>query len=278
MAISQLALLGPVAFMRNKRDVWHNLVRVASITLFHDRIQILILHLIVNVVYKKLDFFKPCARSRSFADLFWDFVGSTVTAQVVLAALFVRSPVIKPLDNWSLTRDLRKFKPLPFCAKLAITRVVVDLMFYLGHRLIHTKALYSTVHQRHHEHRNPRLDTNHHFTVLDLFVEAYIPVVAGIKCLQPCQIPTSGLEETLLFMYTAPALAHATHTCVALYRYVGWIEACSHSGKPLPCSSAHAPLALVYNSLLGQDWDSRNVQFHHVHHQRFARTGVVATR
>ena len=37
--------------------------------------------------------------------------------------------------------------------------------------------------------------------------------------------------------------------------YIGWQEQCSHSGKPVPFSSLLAPLAPLYNNLLGRQWD-----------------------
>jgi sterol desaturase/sphingolipid hydroxylase (fatty acid hydroxylase superfamily) len=35
----------------------------------------------------------------------------------------------------------------------------------------------------------------------------------------------------------------------------------------MPCTSLIAPLAPLYNDCFGWDWDRRNVEFHHSHHQ-----------
>jgi sterol desaturase/sphingolipid hydroxylase (fatty acid hydroxylase superfamily) len=50
--------------------------------------------------------------------------------------------------------------------------------------------------------------------------------------------------------------------------YIGWQEQCSHSGKPVPFSTMLPPVQVVYNHVLGQQWDRRNVEFHQVHHER----------
>lgn len=50
--------------------------------------------------------------------------------------------------------------------------------------------------------------------------------------------------------------------------YIGWQEQCSHSGKPVSFSTMLPPIQLVYNHMLGQQWDRRNVEFHQVHHER----------
>ena len=95
---------------------------------------------------------------------------------------------------WSLCGDLRKFRPVQFCAKLAIVRCIVDSLFWLGHRLIHERGFYKYIHKFHHEHRNPRtLLTNQHFTIIDFFVEALVPLVTAIQSLRAMSISTLTL-------------------------------------------------------------------------------------
>merc|ERR1712125_173636 len=53
---------------------------------------------------------------------------------------------------------------------------------------------------------------------------------------------------------------------ILLAGYVGWLEACSHSGKPMPASNMVALIAPIYHAILG-DLDRRNVEFHQTHHE-----------
>jgi sterol desaturase/sphingolipid hydroxylase (fatty acid hydroxylase superfamily) len=106
-------------------------------------------------------------------------------------------------------------------------------------------------HKTHHEHNHPSVLTNQHFTIADLFVEAYIPAIIALSVLaKGLRVPVSPVEEALIG------------------GYIAWQEQCSHSGKPVPFSSMVAPLAPLYNHLLGLRWDRRNVEFHQVHHER----------
>merc|ERR1712000_279935 len=91
--------------------------------------------------------------------------------------------------------------------------------------------------------------TNQHFTVADLFLEAYIPVIVALGVVQSGMgIYISKLELNLLSVY------------------VGWLESISHAGKPIPASTLVAPIAPIYQAVLG-DVDRRNVEFHHCHHE-----------
>jgi sterol desaturase/sphingolipid hydroxylase (fatty acid hydroxylase superfamily) len=103
------------------------------------------------------------------------------------------------------------------------------------------------IHKRHHEHNEPQVWTNQHFSIPDLFIEAIFPMIAAFGTLIAAGIKISPLEQKLLG------------------NYVIWLEALSHSGKPMPCTSLLAPLAPLYNYFF--QWDRRNVEFHHSHHQ-----------
>lgn len=76
-------------------------------------------------------------------------------------------------------------------------------------------------HKTHHEHNHPSVLTNQHFTVPDLFVEAYLPVIIGMVTLRyGVGWACNPLEEALVS------------------GYIGWQEQCSHSGKPVPFSES----------------------------------------
>ena len=87
---------------------------------------------------------------------------------------------------FSVRRLVGQVSPLAFCAKLAIVRTVVDVAFAGGHWLIHRPAVWSSVisHRYHHEHKHPSILTNQHFSVADLFVEAYLPAIVGMLVLE----------------------------------------------------------------------------------------------
>ena len=183
-----------------------------------------------------------------------EFFNMTVVSSVLVSAFIVYFRIGekrngRPLSNWSLRNDLKRFDLVTFLGKLALTRTVVDALFWIGHKVIHTKRLYAPIHKYHHEHGNPRITTNQHFTIADFWIEALLPIIAGVASVQSTFAVVSPFEEALLGAY------------------IVWLEACSHAGKPLPCSSMLAPLAPVYNELLGMDWDRRNVEFHQTHHE-----------
>ena len=79
------------------------------------------------------------------------------------------------------------------------------------------------------------------------------------------RIAVSPLEEALigehensvsrLGMLECNGLDAAETSGRAAGGYIGWQEQCSHSGKPVPFSSLLAPLAPLYNNLLGRQWD-----------------------
>lgn len=109
----------------------------------------------------------------TFNDYAWEWLCNSAASEVVLASLllFVEAGKDKGLQAFSLRKELRVFNPLKFCAKLCVVRVVVDLVFWLGHYCIHQKPLYQPIHKLHHEHHHPHVLTNQHFTIVDLFLE-----------------------------------------------------------------------------------------------------------
>lgn len=106
--------------------------------------------------------------------------------------------------------------------------------------------------RRHHEHFKTRIQTNFHFTVIDLFVEGFVPILVGMSVLSGYGVALSLFEASLIAIY------------------INWYEIGSHSGKEMPTVSYFPPLSCLYNILLPLlfdiDIDTGNVQFHETHH------------
>lgn len=74
--------------------------------------------------------------------------------------------------------------------KLILTTLIFDLLFYIGHRSLHTKLLYK-YHKRHHEWTAPVGVVAHYadileFFVVDILLAAISPVIAGCNSLLSC--------------------------------------------------------------------------------------------
>jgi sterol desaturase/sphingolipid hydroxylase (fatty acid hydroxylase superfamily) len=256
-AFTRMKLFGPAVDAHARSARWVNVLRSLAGTIFSERLLLLSQYIVVHssLFYGHI---QPFNKGESHTTSKWaltDYVSewlhTSVSSEMILSSLVW---LVRPQPNvvqprWSLRAELRTFSPLAFCAKLAVVRVVSDLLFWLGHYCIHQKGLYIPIHKRHHEHHHPHVLTNQHFTIVDLFIEAYLPLVFGLATLVAAGVRVSPFESSLL----------AGH--------ISWLEACSHSGKPMPCSSLLAPLSPLYNEWLGFDWDRRNVEFHHSHHQ-----------
>jgi len=151
-----------------------------------------------------------------------------------------------PKDKYERLTKPRRFSLPKFLMKLAFVRLVSDVMFYLVHRALHSKRLYH-LHKRHHEHTATALNTNFHFSVPDLFLEGFVPLLSGLAMLGNIGIKSSQLEGSLFTTY------------------IQWYEIGSHSGKPVPTVTLFPPLAPLYRLVLG-DVDARNIEFHDKHH------------
>ena len=104
--------------------------------MFADRFLMLTNWLVTHKLYSHIPFFNskgphPFTSARK---QFWEFVQLIVVSHIALAALFLskleaskayKLGVFRP--DWSIGRDLRAFRPLSFCAKLAIARTVRSL-------------------------------------------------------------------------------------------------------------------------------------------------------
>lgn len=98
-----------------------------------------------------------------------EWVTASLASQVMLSLLVAlvinREP--RPLKGkFSLSRFAGELDPIQFVAKLAIVRVVVDVLFAGGHWVIHHPSLYHlslVAHKTHHGHNHPSVITNQHF-------------------------------------------------------------------------------------------------------------------
>jgi sterol desaturase/sphingolipid hydroxylase (fatty acid hydroxylase superfamily) len=131
-----------------------------------------------------------------------EWVSASLASHVVLSLLIALVINRKPRllrGEFSLRRFVWEIDPLQFVAKLAIVRVVVDVMFAAGHWAIHRPAIYHSslvAHKTHHGHNHPSVVTNQHFSIADLFVEAYLPAIAGLMVLtRGLNIYCNPLEE-----------------------------------------------------------------------------------
>jgi len=241
-----------------------------------ERFQLLLHWLLVHNVYSHIPYFHPSdfgetsatkssgtrlvgvpTAHSNFLRILKEWISASAASQCLLSLLFLvlrNKPQRYSRGQYSIGQFASKINPVAFCAKLAVVRVTVDVCFAVGHWLIHRPVIfYSEIvsHKTHHEHNHPSVLTNQHFSIMDLFVEAYLPAIAGLTVLQRgLRWRCNPLEEALIS------------------GYIGWQEQCSHSGKPVPFSSMLAPASIVYNHILGFRWDRRNVEFHQVHHER----------
>jgi sterol desaturase/sphingolipid hydroxylase (fatty acid hydroxylase superfamily) len=210
-------------------------------------------HIYIEYVYAHIPFFEqspkkvPLSATNTWIAIS-DWVGCNFVTHNLIAALL--TGCILPVDQETIDNLLKpsEVNLLTMLGKLAIVRVSADISFYVIHRALHSPTLYKWIHSRHHQHFNTRLQTNFHFTVADLFLEAFLPILVGLAVLLAL-----GVEVTL-FEFSVISL------------YIGWYEIGSHSGKPVPTVTYFPPLAVVYNSLLPFDIDANNVQFHETHH------------
>jgi sterol desaturase/sphingolipid hydroxylase (fatty acid hydroxylase superfamily) len=142
------------------------------------------------------------------------------------------------------------FSVTQFLKNFGVFRIIVDIVFYCGHRTLHEVPwLYEHVHKRHHEHFTTNLRTNYHFTAPDLFIESALPIFAGVAFLRKALGVKLSRYEVHLYM-----------------TYVAWHESGTHLGKPLPVVSSYPPLSILYNAFT--DFDRDSVEFHEVHHNR----------
>jgi sterol desaturase/sphingolipid hydroxylase (fatty acid hydroxylase superfamily) len=195
-------------------------VNVVVSGLFLDRLALVLQYGIVNYVYDHLPFFSRDGPPvyETFKSNLSEFRELTVNSHLILAGLLVAklsdANESRAMKTWSFQHEWKTFSFLAFSAKLAMARTVVDIAFYVGHRVMHMPKYYY-IHKRHHEHNNPHVLTNQHFTQLDVFLEAYIPMIIALVFLKTQGVYVSPLEENLISVY------------------IGWLEQASHAGDAL---------------------------------------------
>jgi sterol desaturase/sphingolipid hydroxylase (fatty acid hydroxylase superfamily) len=65
-------------------------------------------------------------------------------------------------------------------ATFTVEFLLNELMFYSGHRLLHTPALYAAIHKQHHGYKNTRSFAAEYAHVVEDVLTAYIPYLAGL--------------------------------------------------------------------------------------------------
>lgn len=136
-----------------------------------------------------------------------------------------------------------------FLKHFGVFRIIVDIVFYFGHRMMHVNPwLYKNIHKRHHEHFTTNLRTNYHFTALDLFIESALPIFTALAT-----------------MRTGLGIKMSRYEVHLMMTYIAWHEAGTHLGKPLPVISMYPPFSFLYNILQGP---STAIEFHEVHHNK----------
>jgi sterol desaturase/sphingolipid hydroxylase (fatty acid hydroxylase superfamily) len=144
-------------------------------------------HLTSTRLYSKVPYFTSQMRSAnplSFGAL-KDWVRGNGILQIVGGGVFLG--IIESFLPHAAAQEITEtpFSVLGLLKNFAMFRIVVDIAFYSGHRLLHeNKWLYNNIHKRHHEHFTTNLRTNFHFTAVDLFIESAFPIFAGISVLR----------------------------------------------------------------------------------------------
>lgn len=202
-------------------------------------------------LYKSMPTFNEPGRSRpdwTLRQHAIEFLHSHAALNVATAAMAATG--ISKLSREQHHRKFvqRKINPVAFLAKLAVVRFTVDIGFWMAHGALHHPYLY-WIHRTHHEHHRPSVSTNFHFSTVDLWVEAVLPLYPAFTILRALQMQLVRFEKDLLLAY------------------ITWHQVGSHCAKALPCVTFFPPLAPMYQLLLGPA-DRNNVKHHDVHHAR----------
>jgi sterol desaturase/sphingolipid hydroxylase (fatty acid hydroxylase superfamily) len=209
-------------------------------------------HLTSTKLYSKVPYFRQQMNSANPLELgaFKDWIWGNGVLQLVGGGLclgFVESLMPKEAAD-EITET--PFSILGFLKNFAIFRVVVDVCFYCGHRMLHENNwLYQNIHKRHHLHYTTNLRTNYMFHPIDLFIESAFPIFAGI-----------------VFLRKGLGIKMSRYEIHLMMTYVAWHEAGTHLGKPLPVISTYPPLSILYTAFT--DAEKHSIEFHEVHHNR----------
>ncbi|GBG28468.1 Methylsterol monooxygenase 2-1 [Hondaea fermentalgiana] len=196
--------------------------------------------ILINKVYAHVPFFSDKRLKQTSWDVFVDYMKCNGFAKLLLGVFQVhgflkKKTVPEPYGPW---------RPLRFLARLVWFRVIVDVLFWAGHRVLHSKKVYAVGHRTHHEHSATQLTTNYHFDWWDLVIEAYVPFIFATASYKKFFGAIDQFDMSLLSTY------------------IFWHEIESHAGKPMPTMPFLAPL-----STWTQKFDDFNSWFHEIHHR-----------
>jgi sterol desaturase/sphingolipid hydroxylase (fatty acid hydroxylase superfamily) len=245
-----------VSYSESRYEIARKIVKNSILTILGGMIveygSVVLLHLIQKTIYPHVKWFRPVIRNPSPFTLrsLSEWVKGNAIAQIggntfqVFVESWLKDDEYKGLvetPNAHLHTFLRNF---------IVLRFVNDVMFYLGHRLLHVHPwIYRNIHKRHHSHMTTSLPTNFMFTPLDVLVEAAIPIGVGLTVLGKLMgVPMGRFESNVLVSYHS------------------WYDAGTHLGKNIPCISMFAPFALFYNQFW--DFDRKAIMFHEIHHNK----------
>lgn len=211
-----------------------NVVMVDSCVVWHQ--------FLINKLYAHVPFFSDKRLPRTAGDAITDYLRCNLVANSIMGMIQVHAFRRKPAE--AVLAKEGPWRPLRFLMRLVWMRVWVDVVFWLGHKVLHMKYVYQYNHRTHHEHSATQITTNYHFDWWDLIIEASIPFLVGGGLYEGLVGPIDQFDQALI----------AT--------YVFWHEMASHAGKPLPTMPLLGPL-----STWTQKYDDFNVWFHEVHHR-----------
>ena len=228
-----------------------NFLKIAGLMVTMDGIE----PVIGEVLYGHVPYFSEQHPGASFdwSEIGLDLVTGAIpvyTLASFLQSWYLAHYVSDETIEASVNEHHPEIKLVPFLEKFLIGRVVIDIVFGILHRWLHSEAVYSTLHFVHHQHIAPRFQTNLHFTVPDIFLEAFAPLYCSLWFLGKGLGLQISLDEQIL-----------------LTMHYFFFEGRSHAGKEIPIATWYPPLSPLVGWLTG--CDDRLVEYHTRHHQLY---------
>lgn len=229
-------------------------VRHVAMSLLITESTWLLQHVYTDLVYRDLPYFGPA--KRRWHPTLADFVRSWARLMIPMRIInsFQAVHEVHSLSDGQYAKHIANLDSsgqglFSFFLQFAVARCLFDIGFYMGHRTIHRPNFYSWIHKKHHEHHEPNVLTNCHFTVVDLFIEASIPFICafgGLGALGRSGFSLSGLQRNYI-----------------IYSFLWYLNG-SHAGKPVPYVTMFPPLSFLpgFDETLGG-----GVAHHHAHHR-----------